>query len=1246
MGELAVASKTQVAEPAPEKRAVSNTAENGLSMDATGISASCACGGECPSCKSTPDTAPNERKTPIQRGIAIGKPDDAYETEADLIAARVMRMPQPATAANDFEHSRIKIQRSCSNCDKKEDALLFPKIQRSSSRENSGNVTAKAGVKARSLDNTTLTSGGDQLPAATRSFFESRFNRDLSSVRLHAGTAANDYCNSLDAHAFTFNNHVWLGKGLQASPSFVLAHELAHVVQQTQPNILNRQSSDEAGLTRARAASHNTVQRLPFWVPIDTKLGDVMSGSAIHAELLKNPEGKNKVSTEAPVPNANRKDWGLGLQGFADLYRASSRVGVFFQAPTGLIRGDQGGLVRHTNPAKPNRAGTTPKPVLTKAGTIDDIGAGPNDIELGELKPAVKSELGKGNEQLKHYEEGFKDTAKLVNKWGSDHKAPGTWKLNSVKRLPDKDVEVADKHKPGSATAPDRDLALADIDESSSGTSKYSVKKIFMPKPYLGQNIPGKLSMEPFGQGLWMYYAKPNDFSKALDTGKFKNDKPYMKAAKAVQDEVIGNLTKGPKKITLLHRHRNAVATPHITALSAPAKILRKDKPAKLKDHFDLAAYEKWDKRRNELGLEVRGKGTAKMADDPYKKLEFLEHAVKAENQLHSKAQAPKFPTTSQLKEQIKTGTGKEQITKDTSLDKLYPWLERWTSYPYKILGQFRLRFGGVFMTAVNKFNDIKESVSKKVHDYFANHPKAKKAASVLFKALKTALKQVVNIIVPRTLHLVMDAIVNGAKKKVEELFADTFVEKQIDKFKGWWEGIKDYGDKAVEYIKKVEKDFLEKFDWIGSLLDDVKWIWRLIKAGRVLLKCRKPPILGCFALLLDEAKDDELNCILCIPRVQKEIGSFVMALPWFKSMPPKLGNMIMGTLKDAVPDSAKILKDIFSEKIPDASADIDDIQTECDAKCDGFGLFKMGGAGSVSKGDMESAGKMSDFRDKLSKEQIKDLLKEAERQGELDKPFDQKKAEEMLKEAEKNKSKNDDNDKKEDKQVKPEDQKKTEPKDKKKPEDKKQDKQAPEDKTKTDPKKQKEKPKDKPKDKTEDKKKPEGGSGVPGGKPGQGGVGTCVWDSSMLETGVWVRDKQISFGWAHGLGSDPGPFDKKSIEAACSVTLEVLNDFYSSIRLDCPRPGNFTPPTVSSEITLDGKVIFKKTDKKPKKAGSLLFEPSWGRSIILDPITADGELRVKLTMTDPDTGISKTFDGKIKIIITTPDGVCCNCIT
>jgi hypothetical protein len=80
------------------------------------------------------------------------------------------------------------------------------------------------------------TSGGAPLPTDVRSFMESRFGADFSSVRIHTDAAAATSARSLQARAYTSGEHVVFDQGAYrpASPEglHTIAHELTHVVQQ------------------------------------------------------------------------------------------------------------------------------------------------------------------------------------------------------------------------------------------------------------------------------------------------------------------------------------------------------------------------------------------------------------------------------------------------------------------------------------------------------------------------------------------------------------------------------------------------------------------------------------------------------------------------------------------------------------------------------------------------------------------------------------------------------------------------------------------------------------------------------------------------------------------------------------------------------------------------------------------------------------------------------------------------------
>jgi Domain of unknown function (DUF4157) len=78
-----------------------------------------------------------------------------------------------------------------------------------------------------------LASDGSALDNQTRAVMEPRFGYDFSRVRVHTGPEAQRATQSIGAAAFTFDRHIVLGTPpTQAAGRGLLAHELAHVIQQ------------------------------------------------------------------------------------------------------------------------------------------------------------------------------------------------------------------------------------------------------------------------------------------------------------------------------------------------------------------------------------------------------------------------------------------------------------------------------------------------------------------------------------------------------------------------------------------------------------------------------------------------------------------------------------------------------------------------------------------------------------------------------------------------------------------------------------------------------------------------------------------------------------------------------------------------------------------------------------------------------------------------------------------------------
>jgi Domain of unknown function (DUF4157) len=85
---------------------------------------------------------------------------------------------------------------------------------------------------------------GTALDEPTRSDMQARFGHDFSRVRIHADAGAGRTADQQGAMAFTHGQHLVFGPGRYAPHTstgrHLLAHELAHVVQQSQPGAVPR----------------------------------------------------------------------------------------------------------------------------------------------------------------------------------------------------------------------------------------------------------------------------------------------------------------------------------------------------------------------------------------------------------------------------------------------------------------------------------------------------------------------------------------------------------------------------------------------------------------------------------------------------------------------------------------------------------------------------------------------------------------------------------------------------------------------------------------------------------------------------------------------------------------------------------------------------------------------------------------------------------------------------------------------
>jgi len=182
----------------------------------------------------TPPVIGNQARLRLQAKLEVGAAADPAEREADAAADRVMRQ-----STTSLQHT---VQRKCGACQLEDQAAL--------QRQGEGGDRL-AGTPVPESVPRALAGPGQKLDDATRTFMESGFGHDFSSVRIHNDSAAADSARDVAARAYTLGNQIAFSPGAYrpASPQGrrLLAHELAHVVQQgaTQPT-LRRYGHDQA----------------------------------------------------------------------------------------------------------------------------------------------------------------------------------------------------------------------------------------------------------------------------------------------------------------------------------------------------------------------------------------------------------------------------------------------------------------------------------------------------------------------------------------------------------------------------------------------------------------------------------------------------------------------------------------------------------------------------------------------------------------------------------------------------------------------------------------------------------------------------------------------------------------------------------------------------------------------------------------------------------------------------------------
>lgn len=228
----------------------------------------------CPLALTTPRACPfggacHTCPVRVQAKMAVSQLGDAYEQQADQAAEEMMR----TGAGLDLRGGGVlrtlncpTVQRECADCEDEEN------LARKANCPGGNQEEFERSAAAPPIVSEVLRSPGAPLDVAARAFFEPRIGRDLSRVRVHTDARAGDSANAVNALAYTVGRDVVFAPGRyapdEAEGKKLLAHELAHTVQQRQSTVSPigtvgppadpyEEEADQVAEDLSRGASHS-----------------------------------------------------------------------------------------------------------------------------------------------------------------------------------------------------------------------------------------------------------------------------------------------------------------------------------------------------------------------------------------------------------------------------------------------------------------------------------------------------------------------------------------------------------------------------------------------------------------------------------------------------------------------------------------------------------------------------------------------------------------------------------------------------------------------------------------------------------------------------------------------------------------------------------------------------------------------------------------------------------------------------
>jgi len=226
--------------------------------------------------------------------------------------------PKPAAGAP------IYLQRLCSPCEEEEQQSAQPGRVQAKSKKS---TTSSAAPVTRAVGSP---GAGQSLPPHVRKRVEPVLGQNMKHVRVHDDSGANQAAESLNARAFTHQNHIYLGKHESPADVGLMAHEATHALQQQGGlGLLQKKRERKSGSQAAGYLQRQMDAGVPdAATPAETP-SPADAGVGLPAGVPEQPEvpaGKNACPTAEEEQEKNRFRFRIFS---VERFRPSAGYGVF-----------------------------------------------------------------------------------------------------------------------------------------------------------------------------------------------------------------------------------------------------------------------------------------------------------------------------------------------------------------------------------------------------------------------------------------------------------------------------------------------------------------------------------------------------------------------------------------------------------------------------------------------------------------------------------------------------------------------------------------------------------------------------------------------------------------------------------------------------------------------------------------------------------------------------------------------------